>query len=84
MIKQGIYQMYSAAYWNLQIICSSKFSEDDDAIDIERQATNMFIWRMRHCAGKLLFGGGYTQGWTQGNDSLPYALYQKSRTILSI
>ena len=56
MIKQGIYQMYSAAYWNLQIICSSKFSEDDDAIDIERQATNMFIWRMRHCVGKLLSG----------------------------
>ena len=65
MIKQGIYQMYSAAYWNLQIICSSKFSEDDDAIDIERQATNMFIWTymqwVRLCA--------YTQGWTQGNGS---------------
>ena len=55
MIKQGIYQMYSAAYWNLQIICSSKFSEDDDAIDIERQATNMFIWRMSILGALILF-----------------------------
>ena len=67
MIKQGIYQMYSAAYWNLQIICSSKFSEDDDAIDIERQATNMFIWRMRHCVGRANFClvVDTPQGWTQ-------------------
>ena len=40
MIKQGIFKCTRQLTGVLQIVCSSKFSEDDDAIDIEMKATN--------------------------------------------